>query len=369
MKQRVLLIFYAIIVIVNSCSKSDKGLEAELIPFNKLQVMSYDDIREDLFGNMEYTVLKADSTDYMFASPQKIVYKDNTYYIHDWMNRMNSKLVAFDKKGNPVLSLNKRGKGPGEYLQISDFDIDDNKDLWIVDGQNDVLLHYSDECRFIDSKKLPFEVSYIKCINGGMLFFVLSKWNISDYKNEQILLSDTALNIRKSMLNYDKFVDPDFEFPSFGFTELNGSLLYHQPISDTVYKINNEGELIKTYNFDFGSRTVPDEIKKDIGLHYDELEHFSFLAKSVYIDESVIIGSVYQGRNKDFVIDRKQGKLYLQNEDYKGLFFMGVSDGNIIYYLLPGTQNSIDNLPEEILSNMESGNEVLALVRIGSLFQ
>ena len=173
MKPRVLLVFCAIIVIASSCSIADNGSDSESIPFNKLQVTSYDDILEDLFGNMEYTVLKTDSTEYMFTSPQKIVYKDNTFYIHDWVNPRNSKVVAFDNKGNPVLSLNKRGRGPGEYLQISDFDIDDNKDLWIVDGQDDVLLHYSDDCSFIDSKKLPFEVNYIKCINDGMFFFGL----------------------------------------------------------------------------------------------------------------------------------------------------------------------------------------------------
>lgn len=54
MKPRVLLVFCAIIVIANSCFMADKGSDSESIPFNKLQVISYDDIREDLFGNMEY---------------------------------------------------------------------------------------------------------------------------------------------------------------------------------------------------------------------------------------------------------------------------------------------------------------------------
>jgi hypothetical protein len=369
MKPRVLLIFCAIIGVVNGCSRTDKNSDSESIPYHNLQVMSYDDISEDLFGNMQYTVLKTDSAEYMFTSPQKIVYKDNTFYIHDWVNPRNSKVVAFDNKGNPVLSLNKRGRGPGEYLQISDFDIDENGDIWIMDGQDDVLLHYSNDCSLIDSKKLPFEVNSIKCINGGMLFFGLAPWNLSDYDGVRILLSDTALNIKKIVLNYYEFVDPNYVFSSVGFTELDGSLLYHQPISDTVYKFNNEGELIETYNFDFGSQSVPDKIRKDIGLNYEELEHFSFLAKSVYIDESIIIGSVRQGRYKDFVINRKQGKLYLKNEDYDCLHFMGVADGKIIYRILPGKQTMIDNLPEDILSNLESGNEVLAHVKIDSLFQ
>lgn len=195
MKTRVLLIFCAIIGVVNSCSKTDNNSDSESIPYDNLQVMSYEDISEDLFGNMQYTVLKADSAEYMFTSPQKIVYKDNTFYIHDWVNPRNSKLIAFDNKGNPVLSLNKRGRGPGEYLQISDFDIDENGDIWIMDGQDDVLLHYSNDCSLIDSKKLPFEVNSIKCINGGMFFFGLAPWNLSDYDGVRILLSDTALNI------------------------------------------------------------------------------------------------------------------------------------------------------------------------------
>ena len=367
MKLRVLLIFYAIIVVANSCSISDKNADTEGIPFSDLKVLSYDDMLEDLFGNMEFTVLKAESVDYMFAEADKIVYKNNTFYIMDWIYK---KIVAFDKQGNPVLSLNRQGRGPGEYVRISDFDVDENNDLWIVDGSADVLMHYSNDCNFIGSKKLPFEVSYIKCISGGKFFFGLSPWNTSDYGGVRILLSDTALNIDKGIMNYDEYLDPNFTFPSFGFTRLDGSVLYNLPINDIVYEIDNEGEIIKSYNFDFGSWTVPDEIKKNIELNLDKFEHLSFLVKSVYIDESVIIGSVYQGRIiRDFIIDRKQGKLYLQNEDYQGLSFMGVSEGNIIYRVLPGTQTLKDILSEEILSSFENGNDVLALVKVGSLFQ
>jgi len=359
--------FYAIIVVVNSCSMSDKDSNVESIPFNNLQEFSYDDIHESLFGNIEYTVLKADSIDYMFTEADKIVYKNNTFYILDEINR---KLVAFDEKGNPVLSLNKRGRGPEEYLRITDFDIDDNNGIWIVDGQNDQLMHYSDDCSFLSSMKLPFEVSYLNYTNGGLLFFGLSPWNTSEYGGVRILLSDTALNIRKSILNYDEFVDPNYSFPSFGFMSLDGSIIYHRPINDSVYKINNEGEVEKIYHFEFGSRAVPDDFKKNIELYRDEFDHLSTLVKSVYIDESVILGSVLQGREiRDFIIDRKREKLYLQNGDYEGLCFMGVGDGNIIYRILPETQKSIEFLPEDMLTNMENGNEVLALVKIGSLFQ
>ncbi len=368
MKLRVLLLFCAIIVVATSCSMSDNNSDTESIPFNDFQVLSYDDMREVLFGNMEYTVLKAESIDYMFTVADKIVYKNNTFYILD--ENFNKKIVAFDKQGNPVLSLNRQGRGPGEYVRISDFDVDENNDLWVVDGSADVLMHYSNDCNFIGSKKLPFEVSYIKSINNGKFFFGLSPWDASDYGGVRILLSDTALNIGKSIMNYDENMDPDFSFPSFGFTQLDGSVLYNLPINDIVYEIDNEGEIIKSYNFDFGSWTVPDEIKKNIELNLEKFEHLSFLVKSIYIDESVIIGSVYQGRIiMDFIIDRKQGKLYLQTEDYDGLYYMGVSEGNIIYRVLPGAQTLKDNLPEEILSSLENGNEVLALVKVGSLFQ
>ncbi len=368
MKLRVLLLFCAIIVVATSCSMSDNNSDTESIPFNDFQVLSYDDMREVLFGNMEYTVLKAESIDYMFTVADKIVYKNNTFYILD--ENFNKKIVAFDKQGNPVLSLNRQGRGPGEYVRISDFDVDENNDLWVVDGSADVLMHYSNDCNFIGSKKLPFEVSYIKSINNGKFFFGLSPWDASDYGGVRILLSDTALNIGKSIMNYDENMDPDFSFPSFGFTQLDGSVLYNLPINDIVYEIDNEGEIIKSYNFDFGSWTVPDEIKKNIELNLEKFEHLSFLVKSIYIDESVIIGSVYQGRIiMDFIIDRKQGKLYLQTEDYDGLYYMGVSEGNIIYRVLPGARTSMDNLPEEILSSIENGNDVLALVKAGSLFK
>lgn len=34
--------------------------------------------------------------------------------------------------------LNRRGRGSEEYLQVSDFDVDDEGGIWVLDGQKDV---------------------------------------------------------------------------------------------------------------------------------------------------------------------------------------------------------------------------------------
>ena len=77
------------------------------------------------------------SKDYIFSEIDKIVCHQDRFYILDWIHR---KIVIYDSGGAPVGCLSRRGRGPGEYLQITDFDVDGDGSVWVVDGQQDMLL-------------------------------------------------------------------------------------------------------------------------------------------------------------------------------------------------------------------------------------
>lgn len=266
---------------------------------------------------------------FMISNIDKLICHDGHIYVLDWINR---KIVVFDMNGQRKFVMSRRGRGPGEYLQISDFDIDDQGNIIVFDGQQDCFLRYDHEGRWIDTYRSAYQVNAIKSTDKGIYFIGLAPWNNYKYKGHKILTFDQMNNIRNASLKYDKAVDPNYTFTSPIFHECDTVILYHQPIDDFVVVFNRKGKIIKKYFIDFGLNRVPDVIRSNIQINREKLKEYSFLVKSIYIDNEKIIGSLMEDKINDFIIDRKRKVMYVQESgEAKEWFTVGISNGYIFF--------------------------------------
>lgn len=272
-------------LILIGCGRQDKSSgEAVTIPFNRAERLSYGSLPENFFGRLDYVTLRPEGQDYLFAEADKVVYQNGQLYIMDWISR---KIVSFKEDGEPGTVLHKRGRGPGEYLQITDFDVDDNGSIYILDGQRDMLLRYSPGCMFEESWELPFQANFIS--GNGV---------------------------------------------------------------DSVY------------HFDFGARAVPDEVRQDIEGHLDELDSYETLVKWVNIYGRFIAGSVRRdGRFDDFIFDRQQERVYMQDDTYRCISIAGLSQDAIIFRISDTGEGLPDFIPENIRRSIAGGEDVFAIAK------
>lgn len=365
MKNKLLYFLVIITICIAGCSQDRNSSVSETIHFCKMPVSSYEDMPAELLSKAKYIVLNSQTQESLFKEMDKIVYSSGKLYILDWLSR---KIVVFDESGNPVSALTKNGRGPGEYLQITDFDIDNKGNIWIIDGRKDKMIEYSPEMESIKSRDLPYEVEFIKFSSLKTLHLGLSPWNTSKYRNQCIITVDTSLNVINSALSRNNLSDQDYSFPSTGFTVAGNTVLYHRPIDDNVYSLSPSGNINSIYSFDFGNRTVPDRIRTDIERYRNDFDHYNTLVKSVYIDSTVVIGSLMQGRKiHDFIIDRTEDKVYMQQSPYESLQLIGISNGFLIYRILYSHDIPGHIYPKRIFENVMSGNDVLILLKISSL--
>jgi hypothetical protein len=85
-------------------------------------------------------VIKLETNDNCLISHiSKIVYENEKFYVFDM--RVNS-IFIFNKDGSCDTVLSKRGIGPGEYLQIIDFNVIDNY-IFIMDYSRSILKYNS----------------------------------------------------------------------------------------------------------------------------------------------------------------------------------------------------------------------------------
>ncbi len=363
MKKSAIFLFL-IACFVNSCSSGVQTIDREVISWGKMTQKIYSDLPTEVINSLKYTVLDPEQQDYMFADADKIVFRDGVFYILDWMN---GRVVAYSEDGKPVLALSRQGRAENEYLEISDFDVDEQGNLWILDGSAGRLIEYSPDCEYMGSSSLSFEAGYLKYISGGNFLFALEPWDTSEYEGRRIVLTDSQANVLSAIGEYDEFTDQNYSLPTFAFSDGEGGLLYHIPICDDVCKVGENGEIEKVYSFDFGSRAVPDKIRSDIESNREKFGNYTTLVKSVYVDDNLIAGCVLEDDLTDFIIDRSRNVLYLQDDPHKCLMFMGVTGGRMVYLFMDGSDAPAPWLPEEILGAAGQGKDVLISIDSATL--
>lgn len=309
-------------VLMWSCQNMNDERPDMIINVNEYQYQSFDWV--SLFGkDLHYVTLDTDSSNYNISYIDKIVIRNDKFYINDWKTR---RLLIFDIQGHPLGVINRRGRGPEEYLQITDFDVDDNGSLWLLDGQKDIVSHYSEDGGFLSSRGTGgYQYSHI-AFRRDSLFLGLANW---DEDNSKVFVADTNLNI--NLRYYVRPVsDPDFGFSGVGFTDVRGKMFYNQPIDDDVVEFG-DAEHRHLYHFDFGSRRVPDEVRKSIEPNFKDIHNYSFLMNVVGVFDNVIVGSMCENTDIDFLMDMDSKIMYKQNRNVEGLVLKGISDNKVLF--------------------------------------
>jgi hypothetical protein len=143
-----------------SCSESPKTL------LNKYNI-NIDNVVDSLQSAVEsYTILRLDNQpEAYFPFISRFLLTD-PYLL--FKNESKQSLIIYDKSGKYINSIAKKGRGPGEYLYISDFLFDEKtKEITICD--DDKLKMYSLNGDFISEKKFDSRISRIIRMDNGSL--------------------------------------------------------------------------------------------------------------------------------------------------------------------------------------------------------
>ena len=273
--------------------------------------------------------------DYMFSGFDKVICKNNNIYILDQLNR---KIVIFNHAGNPIMSFSRRGRGPEEYLQITDFDVSEDGSILILDGQKDILIKYDKEGRFVNATPLLWQVNALKYLRGDRILLNIAPWDKTrDSKGSLIVAnSDIKELYRLKLDNSNK--DSNYALPAQIFNECGKDVLYHEPIDDLIYEITADGQLSKAYHVDLGIKAVPENLRNDIERHREEIRSYQTLVKAVYLDSALFIGSLLSKGMSDFVIDIERNICY--EVDSASFVMLGVSGGYVVYKVMSDISSS-----------------------------
>ena len=340
--------FYLIFAVSCSSSSNDNNTQTRIIniPTYKVEDRNAQDCRK-LFSDAKRVSLKSTDKNTTLANIGSIKFERDHLYVLDDITR---KLIKYDQFGNPIQILSHRGRGHGEYLDIVDFCIDNEENVFIVDGQRDIINKYSRDFEFLSTYNLHAEIDLIQILDNGNFLLGLSSWNNRKYAGDELIITDGNFKKIKTVARYGRNIDDNYWVDSPRFVKTEDNIIYHRTIDDHVYILNSaDGELKEIINFDFGSRTIKEDERLNIEnkIETQKFKDKTTLKSCFSISKHNLFGTLFDNQeSRQIYMDMDSRKITIFHKDKSKavpfIQFCGAGSGYLLAYELEQHPNRDD---------------------------
>lgn len=305
------LLFLAIFPsLLISCHRADTAVETIDIAGYQENAMADFDI--SLFPSRTVELRSEDLS--ILANPVKVVnYSDKLFVLNDNLRSQN--VLVYSIEGDFISRLGANGRGPGEYLSVTDLTVDSDGNIWIVDGVANKLIKYNKELAYESTSGFPFEIEGLSNVSDGFLVG-LALWD-EEYPSSGVILVDKNMRMIKNIVPRPQYYDVNYEISTAKFQNTDAGYYFQKAIDDNVYLLDKEeGNIVKTFHFDFGSETVPDDVRANIenSVNNGTFSDYTMLYNFAVIGERYICGGlVHNDVYMDFIADRQNEVMYTKD--------------------------------------------------------
>ncbi|MDR1224725.1 MAG: 6-bladed beta-propeller [Tannerella sp.] len=251
--KRIFIIAFAGILFY-SCGRKTAGSNVETISINPHEAAEYVNLSE-IADSIKCIKLQSDPDDIMGRVLEIIIKKK---YIYAW-DASQKIIFVFDKEGKLVSKLDKKGQGPGEYLHISNFFVDDNEEYIEIRSFTNMLKYKNISFEWIASSPFP-DVNCNMIIRNANLYYCATQQldnSINGEKtNAELVIVDDKNNVKTL---FDKNIETNHHYFAINggcFTkndknEIFMSLMY----GNTFYRLE-AGTASPVFAVDFGKYSL-----------------------------------------------------------------------------------------------------------------
>lgn len=161
----------------------------------------------ECIANVSYIPLETPAEAFIYEA-DKVLVDDAYIYIADLRG---DKIVVYDNEGKYLYCLDKKGNGPGEYLEMRNFTTDGER-LYLIDNyHHKVFIYACKDGAFIGTKDMPLVADDLAYLADGK--FLLGMMPMSErnmpHSNHLLFVVDADFQIIGRLLPYD----PDERVP------------------------------------------------------------------------------------------------------------------------------------------------------------
>ena len=334
----------------------------------------------------------ADKIDYVKLETTKdclVGHTDLLYsYKDDWFIRM-SQILRFDKNGKFLNRISGRGKGPGEFIELSGVGFNTKNDhIYVINRLTGMAMEFSLDGKLIGNIKTKSSMS----VPFNNQYFVNYFWLSTLFLSQGYRLTVVSFDgkIQKKLLKQDlSKLNGNIHMGFVKMVTYHDSITCFDNVTDTMYRMDSDLKVNPRYILNFGKETLPFYIKVPGSSpeYRNEIDTYSFVMSFVESDGFLFFGVLRKGKYHKVVYNKTNGacfsideKVNIINDIDPGCNFwpLGSTDDGRLYclYEVYGLKETFSvapskNLPGEkekkTLKNMvenskEDDNPILVIV-------
>lgn len=262
---------------------------------------------DTLITQVRYVPLKGIGDEYL-GSIDRIVYRGGKIYVLDVL--VSQKIMVFDSNGFFLYQINRKGKGPGEYLSITDFDVDSNGNVYVFDNGSLKLIKYSNNAKEHQVIELSYGFIEFRLIDNERIV-AYNCYSMSDYL-ERSLYGIYNISTKEFEPIFDFREDVDMLMNYYEFSHLfksEAGIYFYPRFSDAIYCYKNE---LDTF-IHFDESLIPKSYNEIERLTTNRIE---FISNKNYL---LSIAGIFETSN-GILLNYKKGMskyLYIQKDNEK----------------------------------------------------
>lgn len=186
----------------------------------------------------------------------KLKVTDDSFYIHD---NLGKSLLKYSHSGEFVYKISKHGRGPGEYIRITDFIIDNAGGVQILNVGSHKRLWFDEKGNYLketEIKSMDFNHSYlndstiISYHHPGMKLKSKYAFHVWDHHLNTLMNED---------IKFEKYKDKFLNGSLYPFSKYQNTINFCGDFSNIIYSINKLGAAQPKYRLNFNYYEWPPE--------------------------------------------------------------------------------------------------------------
>lgn len=220
------------------------------------------------------------SNEHLVAEITKMRVHEDRIFIFD---ERAQAMTIFDLQGNFINAIDRKGKGPGEYVKIADFTLDtDAESILILDQFNRKILAYSFSGEFKSETKYGTHARYLGALADGNYIIYNdynTRWKDVSYN---LFITDYKGGVKSHMLPFDE-IYRDSDRIKFNYLTAHDRLSFNfiGHYDNHVLEISKDSTWAKYY-LDFGKVNIPEGVVHN---SFTALDGYAFHLSDFYETE------------------------------------------------------------------------------------
>ncbi|TKG94472.1 6-bladed beta-propeller [Puteibacter caeruleilacunae] len=294
-----------ILILLGCNNKKDQQIKSIKIDCQKHESFVY----SDLFENPEFIPLETTKESIIGGINRIQVSKD---YIIILDRDISSSLFVFSRQGKFIRKISSQGKGPGEYISITDFQYHEEEDrMYIYDGEAETVKIFKVDGSFVENVKAGVFASSFRVLDRNRFLFC-AFINYSFYITEG---KERVLSYREKQDGENSFY---FAPSSYMISQNCNEVLACATFSPYIYEVN-DNRITPMYYFDFGEYCLPNDFfekyRKENWKHQVRKKNYCYAFNGLTHNKRYLMFEVFQGRGGCSIFyDRVKGEAYSFNK-------------------------------------------------------